>query len=374
MLNKTFMNISTGQIKKVISHFGDISVLDGNIKVKSSELLDTTQWTDLSPTKSINVVNENFTQPVSTDETVNPEEFFSSVNKSSLGEMASQIENIVANNIPLEEPQNIIANNMPRLNVSNESAVIEVSIEEQKAELMRRYGAVESNTNSLEKQNDAFNKLLNPDINNTNDMPKENSNITRIEIDRDAELKNQTLINSGSIVPEKSDEEKLADMLFKNAKRNTEFKFSVNIDSTIPRLDFIEMMEDSYDVSIIEYFTNKIMNEFLEDTSSIKEQISNKIKEMISQGENKESKNPTTKGATKPKTQETEDKVTETKEENVLEENPTPKPKRTRRTTTATKKDSPSPETESKDEETKTTKTRVTRKKTPNKTDKEVES
>lgn len=372
MLNKTFMNISTGQIKKVISHFGDISVLDGNIKVKSSELLDTTQWTDLSPTKSINVVNENFTQPVSTDETVNPEEFFSSVNKSSLGEMASQIESIVANNIPLEEPQNIITNNIPGLDVSNESAVIEVSVEEQKAELMRRYGAVESNTNSLEKQNNAFNKLLNPDINNTNNMPKENSNITRIEIDRDAELNNQTPINDGFIVPEKSEEEKLADMLFKNAKRNTEFKFSVNIDSTIPRLDFIEMMEDSYDVSIIEYFTNKIMNEFLEDTSSIKEQISNKIKEMISQGESKEVKKPATKRVTKPKAQDTEEKVVETKEESVLEEKPTPKPKRTRRTTTATKK--ASLEVESKGEESNTTKTRVTRKKTPAKTDKEVES
>jgi hypothetical protein len=41
--------------------------------------------------------------------------------------------------------------------------------------------------------------------------------------------------------------------MFKNCKRNKDFKISLDIEDKIPRPDFIEMMEDSYTTSIIEF-------------------------------------------------------------------------------------------------------------------------
>ena len=69
--------------------------------------------------------------------------------------------------------------------------------------------------------------------------------------------------------------------MFKNVKRNTEFKINLKVDGKIPRLDFIEMMEDSYEVSIIEYLADEFTNNLLKDPSIIRNKIINEIKSLI---------------------------------------------------------------------------------------------
>ena len=61
--------------------------------------------------------------------------------------------------------------------------------------------------------------------------------------------------------------------LFKNVKKNTDFKISIEILNKIPRPDFIEMMEDSYEVSIIDYLSDEFTKKIISDPSIIKDKI-----------------------------------------------------------------------------------------------------
>ena len=89
----------------------------------------------------------------------------------------------------------------------------------------------------------------------------------------------------------------------KNIKKNTDFKISIDIDNKIPRPDFIEMMEDSYEVSIIDYLAKEFTKNIISDTSMIENKIKDAIKNIVYKKEEKaedpivkkEDKTPSTK-------------------------------------------------------------------------------
>jgi hypothetical protein len=74
--------------------------------------------------------------------------------------------------------------------------------------------------------------------------------------------------------------------MFKNVKRNTNFNLNFKITGKIPRLDFIEMMEDSYDVSIIEFLADEFTRNILNDPSAIRDKVIAEIKSMIDKNSN----------------------------------------------------------------------------------------
>ena len=69
--------------------------------------------------------------------------------------------------------------------------------------------------------------------------------------------------------------------MFRNAKKVVEFTLDLKLTNKIPRLDFIEMMEDSYEKSIIDFLAGEIANELISDPINLKFKISEKIKEMV---------------------------------------------------------------------------------------------
>jgi hypothetical protein len=69
--------------------------------------------------------------------------------------------------------------------------------------------------------------------------------------------------------------------MFKNVKRNTDFNISLEVNHKIPRLDFIEMMEDSYNTSIIEFLAEEFTNEILINPALIKNKISEEIRSLV---------------------------------------------------------------------------------------------
>ncbi len=71
--------------------------------------------------------------------------------------------------------------------------------------------------------------------------------------------------------------------MFRKAKRTQDFQVELKIENKIPRLDFIEMMEDSYELSIIDYLAEEFTNDLLKNPNFIKEVVKEKIKEMVSQ-------------------------------------------------------------------------------------------
>ena len=69
--------------------------------------------------------------------------------------------------------------------------------------------------------------------------------------------------------------------MFRNAKKVVEFNLDLRLINKIPRLDFIEMMEDSYEKSIIDFLATEITNDLLKNPDNLKFQVFEKIKEMV---------------------------------------------------------------------------------------------
>ncbi len=69
--------------------------------------------------------------------------------------------------------------------------------------------------------------------------------------------------------------------MFKNVKRNKDFSITLEINNKIPRPDFIEMMEDSYNTSIIDFLASEFTQNLLSNPEVIENMIKDKIKELV---------------------------------------------------------------------------------------------
>jgi hypothetical protein len=242
MKGKQFIDLSTNKVVKVIDSFEDVSILEGNAKIRSSRLLDT-----------------NFFEPY-----IDPATFFKS--DAHLNEFANKLKQIPTENLRDDEiPVSIDSRNF---NVTDESAIIPYDPEEEKRELMRKYNIPQQN-DELIRQNEAFAKLLEEET---------------IQVNVDREVTNQ-FINPISdpvvqtVVVERRDDPIIT--MFKNCKRTLEFKLDLSVNEKIPRTDFIEMMEDSYTISIIDYLAEEFTNKLLNDPSEIKRRIKEEINKIV---------------------------------------------------------------------------------------------
>jgi hypothetical protein len=171
--------------------------------------------------------------------------------------------------------------------VEDDSAVIYGSIDDEKEELARKYGINPDNTQSVARQNEAFAKILEdseeldelPTIPEPRKIVNDEPPVQRVEIDRD----NGTVVVNGQNsepVYTKPKEDPIYTM-FRGVKRSVEFSLDLKLENKIPRLDFIEMMEDSYEKSIIDFLADEFMSELFKDPKSLKESIKVKIKDMV---------------------------------------------------------------------------------------------
>ena len=273
LVNKSFKNNLNGEIVRIVDSYQNIAITDSKEKISTDRLLDTRYYTEY----------------------VDPRSFFD--NTSTYNLFAEKIKNVDLSNVPDDDVTPIIPP-VPGFEPStNESAVIVVSEEDEIEELKRKYGATVQDTSAIIKQNESLNKIINPDpIENKSDVPKstksdlvEKVDVQRVDVQR----------NDIQKVDVQRSEDPILTM-FKNVKRNLDFKLSIDIDGKIPRLDFIEMMEDSYEISIIEYLANDFTEKLFSNPDMIKNQIIDEINSMI-KGKNLDEK-PVVKRQSKPKT------------------------------------------------------------------------
>ena len=144
----------------------------------------------------------------------------------------------------------------------NESAIIMTTEEEERAELAKKYG-VTTPQNDVAKQNQAFAKLLGEE------------EVQTVEVNRDVPRVEQKVSQ-----PTQKVEDPIITM-FKNVKRIKEFSISLEIKNKIPRTDFIEMMEDSYNTSIIDFLATEFTDNILKNPHLIEDMIKQKIKEIV---------------------------------------------------------------------------------------------
>lgn len=69
--------------------------------------------------------------------------------------------------------------------------------------------------------------------------------------------------------------------LFKRTKMNTDFKVSLDINKKIPNINYIKMMEESCDISIIEYLATEFTESLLKNPSQIKDKIAEELRKLI---------------------------------------------------------------------------------------------
>lgn len=246
--NKTFRNNKTGETIRVIDAFEDIAILENKQKINVKNLMDTNQYT----------------------EQIDPSTFFNT--QTAYDGLVEKIKTIPTDNMLDESVTRNIGNDSTFTPPSNESAIVQTTEEDEMAELARKYGVETDNKGDVQKQNDAFNKILNPEseANNTPQPKVEANQNKQVQPDRIGEKPiNQPKVEDPII------------SMFKNVKRNVDFNISVSIDNKIPRLDFIEMMEDSYEISIIDFLAEEFTKKILSDPSSIKEDIKTEINKLV---------------------------------------------------------------------------------------------
>jgi hypothetical protein len=253
--NRTFRDNKTGEIVKVIDSFEKIAILENKSKISTDFLSNPELYT----------------------EEINPLNFFN--NQGSYNILADKIKNIPTDFIKDDPGSGLDISS--RISVDgvqptmNESAIIMMSEEDEKAELARKYGVNPNPIDAASRQNEAFARILGEDaedelpvINRLPDLIP-NEPVQRIEVNRDPQPVAQPKVEDPIIT------------MFKNVKKSVDFKFNVELSNKIPRLDFIEMMEDSYETSIIEFLANEFTNNILSNPDIIKDSIKERIKQLV---------------------------------------------------------------------------------------------
>lgn len=257
--DKKFRNNKTGEVVKVISTFENIAILENKQKTTVSELLNPSSFT----------------------EEIDPSSFFS--NQSAYNTLAEKIKDIPTHMIKDDESgstdiSSSYSSDMQFSPNLNESAVVMTTEEDERAELARKYGVTENSAQSLQKQNEAFAKILGEESENeTLQVFSQNlgDNVQRVQVNRNE------VNRPASEVSQKLQIEDPIITMFKKTKRSVEFKVSVDISDKIPRLDFIEMMEDSYEISIIDFLADEFTNKILQNPDLIRGSVKSKIKQLV---------------------------------------------------------------------------------------------
>jgi hypothetical protein len=269
MINKKFTNLQTDQVVTINEVFGDIAILDNDDRVSVQRLLD----------------NKYF------EEYIDPMSFFN--NSNSFNILADKIKSI-----PDEVLQTLPERDSPRidsLGTSQESAIIQSDPEEEKRLLMEKAKSmsVDSVVNSMQKQNQMFSEFLEDDEDGfivTKQSPTEVQQPVQ-----NYNTQPQTQVYNAP-QPTKIEIEDPIITMFRGVKRKEKFSFDLKIEELIPRLDFIEMMEDSYQISIIDFLSDEFTKKLLSNSEDIKKLISEEIRKIVYSGKK------TTKEQEKPKT------------------------------------------------------------------------
>jgi hypothetical protein len=267
-LNKAYKNRVTGDTFTIIDVYQNIAITDKKEKINTSILANEKLFAPLS-TQKTQTMNEarNYKE-----DSVDPNKFFNSQN--TYNTFAEKIKNIPLDQLPNEtNTSNISATISPYqdLGVStNESAIITVDPEDEIEELKRKYGATTID-DSIRLQNEKFAKILDP-------QPEQVEEVQKIEVTRDPIPQNQTYPEPPIQRIELQDP---VTMMFKNVKRNLDFHIDLKVEGKIPRLDFIEMMEDSYEISIIDFLAEEFTQNLLKDPNLIRNKIKSEIKRLL---------------------------------------------------------------------------------------------
>jgi len=258
LANKSFKNNLTGEIVTVIDSFENIAILENKQKLNVNTLMNPALYT----------------------EEIDPLSFFN--NQGAYNILAEKIKNIPTEQI-VDDSGELNVSGVERIDIPRgvEESIVSITTEEdEKAALAAKYGIVSPPVESLQRQNEAFARILGED--SQDELPQVpqyqqpvQEQVTRVEVNR--EEKEEFSREYVQPVQRVEVEDPIIKM-FKGVKRSVDFNISLDIKNKIPRLDFIEMMEDSYETSIIDFLADEFTNELLKNPETIKDMIKSRIR------------------------------------------------------------------------------------------------
>jgi len=264
-LNRTFKNRVTGDTFTIIDVYQNIAITDKKEKINTSILSNEKLFSPLSSQSIPMNEDKSFKE-----EFVDPNKFFN--NQNTYNTFAEKIKNIPLDKLPDDDRTNVITRQAqtpyPELGLStNESAIIMSDPEDEIEELKRKYGATTVDE-SVTMQNDIFSKYF-----------EEEPPVVQVSPQRERQI-SQNIPESEPVIQRIEVQDPVTSM-FRNVKRNVDFNIDLKIEGKIPRLDFIEMMEDSYEVSIIDFLAQEFAENLLKDPKLVKNKIKNEIKRLL---------------------------------------------------------------------------------------------
>ena len=270
LANKSFKNNLTGEVVTVIDSFENIAILENKQKLNVNQLMNPALYT----------------------EEIDPMSFFN--NQGAYNILAEKIKSIPQDQIGDDNGEINVAGvnriDVPRGVEQEESLITMSSEEDEKAALAAKYGIVNPPVESLQRQNEVFAKILGEE--SESELPRVpqyqqpvQEVVQRVEVNREVQQEYVQPVQRVEV------EDPIIKM-FKGVKRIVEFNISLDIKNKIPRLDFIEMMEDSYETSIVDFLAEEFTNELLKNPEIIKDMIKSKINTLV-YGEDKVESFPT---------------------------------------------------------------------------------
>jgi len=236
--NKKFQDIATGKVVMVTDQFEDVAILEGKQRINVMRLMDKNIFSEF----------------------IDPETFFSQ--GSTLQALADKIRSI--SNEDLARIEDVR---------DDESLIIQDDPEEEKRRILEKYSApAQIKPTGLEQFMDE-----DPDILVINPLSQPTPEPVVQQPRAQVPQANQQHIPTQAR-PEPEDP---MVRIFRGAKRKTDFCVSIRFESRIPRPDFIEMMEDSYETSIIDYLAQEFTDQILSDPSFIKDKIRSEIMSLV---------------------------------------------------------------------------------------------
>lgn len=256
--NRSFRDNRTGEVVKVIDAFENIAILENKTKIDARRLLDPNMFT----------------------EEIDPSKFLDT--RPAYNNIFEEIKKLPTNSIPDDNGEIkpvVQMDNRYVPPVEDDSAVIYTTVDDEKEELARKYGVDLSARDAVSRQNETFARILGEDTPEAAEIPApmparrfEEEPVQRIDIDRE---ERNVKVSDGrpEIDPVVT--------MFKGIKRSVDFTLDLKLENKIPKIEFIELMEDSYERSLIDYLAEEFTNELLKNPAALRQSIANKIREMV---------------------------------------------------------------------------------------------
>jgi len=289
LIGKKFQNKS-GKVCTIKDINENITVFDDNTRVETRYLLDKKYFVEIPQQTNQN----SYTQVDKLDPN------FLNTQRNPILEQIRSLSNDMIEKLPPD-------NSTPRNNYypnDNTFAVLPEDPEMEKAELARKYGINSNATanNAIEQANAQMNRLLNDPkygkmiAEETGYQPQQAQVAQQQPVvqpfvpqqpvvqQQNYDYQQQTRQVDPVVETRYPQQNNYVDpiiSMFQKAKRTNSFKITFEIDKKIPRLDFIEMMEDSYETSIIEYLAQEFTEQILANPLSLKDKIADKLRMML---------------------------------------------------------------------------------------------